>query len=194
MSLAQPHAQLEAVVRQAVAPAKGQFGAGQEHDRALEQLAEANQRLEVDNARLRNLLALEQASDVFELEHEIERAAIYCTQNGNSWFGTWLMEDCVTYALARNEGVPVTTAPSTTSGAGDMPRRQTPAGRRYLESPGNDWRFQLFVRAAKGTPYRACGPVTLERAEGAKPMSIHWRLSVPLPSRLFREFSILRGQ
>lgn len=70
---------------------------------------------------------------------------------------------------------------------------QTPAGRRYLESPGNGWTFQLFVRAAKGTPYRACGPVTLERAEGAKPMSIHWRLGVPLPGRLFREFSILRG-
>lgn len=70
---------------------------------------------------------------------------------------------------------------------------ETPAGRRYLESPGNGWRFQLFVRTAQGTPYRACGPVTLERAEGAKPMSIHWRLSVPLPSRLFREFSILRG-
>lgn len=69
---------------------------------------------------------------------------------------------------------------------------ETTAGRRYLESPGNGWRFQLFVRAAKGKPYRACGPVTLERAEGSKPMSIHWRLAEPLPSRLFREFSILR--
>lgn len=46
------------------------------------------------------------------VDHEIDRAAIYCTQNGNSWFGTWLMEDCPTYALACNEGVPVTTAPS----------------------------------------------------------------------------------
>lgn len=46
------------------------------------------------------------------VENEIGRAAVYCTQNGNSWFGTWLMEDCVTYALACNEGVPVTTAPS----------------------------------------------------------------------------------
>jgi hypothetical protein len=26
--------------------------------------------------------------------------------------------------------------------------RRRPAGRRYLESPGNGWRFQLFVRAA----------------------------------------------
>ncbi|MDO5055722.1 MAG: DUF3427 domain-containing protein [Lautropia sp.] len=31
----------------------------------------------------------------------------------------------------------------------------TRAGRRYLESPGNGWRFQLFVRTAKGEPYRA---------------------------------------
>ncbi|MDR6711345.1 hypothetical protein J2W83_000939 [Pseudomonas hunanensis] len=46
------------------------------------------------------------------VDQEIQRAAVYCTQNGNSWFGTWLMEDCVTYALAANEGVPVTTAPS----------------------------------------------------------------------------------
>ena len=70
---------------------------------------------------------------------------------------------------------------------------QTPAGRRYLDSPGNGWGFQLFVRTAKGQPYRACGPVVLEQAEGNKPMSIHWRLEVPLPGRLFREFSILRG-
>jgi hypothetical protein len=46
------------------------------------------------------------------VEHEFDRAAVYCTQNGNTWFGTWLMEDCVTYPLACNEGVPVTTAPS----------------------------------------------------------------------------------
>ncbi|KAB2918409.1 MAG: DUF3427 domain-containing protein [Dechloromonas sp.] len=69
----------------------------------------------------------------------------------------------------------------------------TMAGRRYLESPDNGWRFQLFVRTTKGAPYRACGPVTLERAEGQKPMNIQWRLSVPLPGSLFREFSILRG-
>ena len=47
-----------------------------------------------------------------KIENEIERGAIYCTQNGNAWFGTWLMEDCPTYALACDEGVPVTTAPS----------------------------------------------------------------------------------
>lgn len=69
----------------------------------------------------------------------------------------------------------------------------TMAGRRYLESPGNGWTFQLFVRKARGDPYRACGPVMLERAEGAKPMTIFWKLAVPLPVALFQEFSVLRG-
>lgn len=69
----------------------------------------------------------------------------------------------------------------------------TPSGRRYLESPGNGWSFQLFVRCAKGEPYRACGPVVLERAEGEKPMTIYWKLRVSLPISIFQEFSILRG-
>lgn len=71
---------------------------------------------------------------------------------------------------------------------------ETPAGKRYLESPANGWTFQLFARRAKGTPYRACGPVVLQEAEGGKPMSIVWRLQVPLPVRLFSEFSVLRGE
>ena len=69
----------------------------------------------------------------------------------------------------------------------------TKAGRRYLESAENGWQFQLFVRANKGDAYRACGPVRLESAEGDRPMNIVWRLDVPLPMRLFREFSVLRG-
>ena len=69
----------------------------------------------------------------------------------------------------------------------------TPGGRRYLESAGNGWRFQLFVRPRKGDAYRACGPVTLESAEGDRPMSIVWKLAVPLTARLFRDFSVLRG-
>ncbi len=68
----------------------------------------------------------------------------------------------------------------------------TPAGRRYLDSATNGWRFQLFVRVRKAEPYRACGPVTLESAEGNRPMSLTWRLETPLPARLFREFSVLR--
>ncbi len=69
----------------------------------------------------------------------------------------------------------------------------TPSGRRYLESATNGWRFQLFVRPRKGDAYRACGPVVLESIEGDRPMSIVWRLETPLPVRLFREFSVLRG-
>jgi hypothetical protein len=46
------------------------------------------------------------------VENEIERGAVFCTQNGNTWFGTRLMEDFPTYPLACDEGVPVTTAPS----------------------------------------------------------------------------------
>jgi hypothetical protein len=55
------------------------------------------------------------------------------------------------------------------------------------------WQFQLFVRLRKGDAYRACGGVSLESAEGDRPMSIVWRLETPLPARLFREFSVLRG-
>jgi superfamily II DNA or RNA helicase/HKD family nuclease len=71
---------------------------------------------------------------------------------------------------------------------------KTTAGQRYLNSPGNGWSFQLFVRSTQGNPYRACGPVFLDKAEGEKPMSIEWRMGVPLPARLFQEFSVLRGQ
>lgn len=69
----------------------------------------------------------------------------------------------------------------------------TTSGRHYLESATNGWQFQLFVRPRKGEAYRACGPVVLESAEGDRPMSIVWRLQTPLPARLFREFSVLRG-
>jgi superfamily II DNA or RNA helicase/HKD family nuclease len=68
----------------------------------------------------------------------------------------------------------------------------TPAGRRYLESPANGWQFLLFVRVRKAEPYHACGPVLLESVEGHRPLSITWSLVTPLPARLLREFSVLR--
>ena len=68
----------------------------------------------------------------------------------------------------------------------------TKVGRRYLESPDNGWQFQLFVRQTRKDPYRACGPVTLLQTEGNRPMSIHWKLEIPLPARLFQAFSVLR--
>jgi HKD family nuclease len=69
----------------------------------------------------------------------------------------------------------------------------TPAGRRYCESPGNGWKFQLFVREVRGQAYRALGPVTLERWEGDRPLSITWRLDRVLSVRLFRRYSVLRA-
>ena len=69
----------------------------------------------------------------------------------------------------------------------------TPAGRRYIDSPANGWQFQLFVRGRKRDPFRACGPVRRESHEGERPMNIVWRLEAPLPASLFGEFSILRG-
>jgi hypothetical protein len=69
----------------------------------------------------------------------------------------------------------------------------TNSGRRYTESPANGWQFHLFVRPRKGEAYRACGRVTLESVDGDRPMSIVWKFETPLPVRLFREFSVLRG-
>ncbi len=70
---------------------------------------------------------------------------------------------------------------------------ETAGGRRYIESATNGWRFQLFVRARKSMPYRACGPVRLASYEGSRPMSIMWNLDAPLSSALFQEFSVLRA-
>ena len=69
----------------------------------------------------------------------------------------------------------------------------TAGGRRYLDSAHNGWQFQLFVRPRKGEAYRACGRVLLASAQGDRPMSIVWTLETPLPARLFRAFSVLRG-
>jgi len=69
----------------------------------------------------------------------------------------------------------------------------TTAGKRYLESPANGWRFQLFVRTNKQSPYYACGPVQLHKHHGEKPINITWQLQHPLPMRLFRKFSVLNG-
>ncbi len=43
------------------------------------------------------------------VEHEIDRGAVFCTAMGNKYFGQWLMDDCVTYPMASDEGIPVTT-------------------------------------------------------------------------------------
>lgn len=40
---------------------------------------------------------------------EIARGALFCTAMGNKYFGQWLMDDCATYSMAKDEGLPVTT-------------------------------------------------------------------------------------
>ncbi len=42
------------------------------------------------------------------LDDEIDLGALYCTPAGYGYFGQWLMDDCVTYAMAQAEGIPLT--------------------------------------------------------------------------------------
>ena len=62
------------------------------------------------------------------VENEIDRGALYCTAGGIKWFGTWLMDDCLTYRLACEEGVPVTALPS--------PNNVSTARHGILHTPG----------------------------------------------------------
>ncbi|MBU1424384.1 MAG: glycosyltransferase family 61 protein [Gammaproteobacteria bacterium] len=55
------------------------------------------------------------------VENEIDRGALYCSALGNRYFGSWLIEDCVTYPLACNEGIPVTTAKPVKRNAAGQP-------------------------------------------------------------------------
>jgi len=68
----------------------------------------------------------------------------------------------------------------------------TEAGSRYIDGAAEGWIFQLFVRETKGHLYRALGPVTFENHSGTKPMSITWRMQVPIPLKWFRHYSVLR--
>ena len=65
-------------------------------------------------------------------------------------------------------------------------------GRRYLDSEHNGWTFQLFVRESAEHAFYALGPVTLAEHHGERPISITWRLQVPMPVEVFRKFSVLR--
>lgn len=66
-------------------------------------------------------------------------------------------------------------------------------GQRYIESENNGWSFQLFVREDADHAFVALGPVTLHSYEGNRPISIVWELTVPMPTEVFRRFSVLRG-
>lgn len=51
----------------------------------------------------------------------------------------------------------------------------------------------LFVRESRDHAYSALGKVNRVSIEGDRPMSIVWRLEVPLPTELFRALSVLRA-
>ena len=44
------------------------------------------------------------------ISSEIERGALYGTWGGLRYFGQWLIDDCVTYSMACDEGIPITVA------------------------------------------------------------------------------------
>lgn len=62
------------------------------------------------------------------------------------------------------------------------------AGRRYVEQAINGWQFVLCVRATTGAPFTVLGPVRYVRHEGSRPMSILWKLDVPMPGDCLREY------
>lgn len=47
----------------------------------------------------------------YRIPETVASGALYETWIGNKWFGSWLMEDCVSYELARQQGQPLTTRP-----------------------------------------------------------------------------------
>jgi len=48
------------------------------------------------------------------------------------------------------------------------------SGKRYTESPGNGWRFFLFVREDTEGTYRFYGEVRMKSWEGDRPIGVVW--------------------
>ena len=69
--------------------------------------------------------------------------------------------------------------------------RDRPSGRRYLDSPGNGWRFYLFVRTDPDAPYAFLGEARIESATGDRPIGITWKLEHAIPGALFADFATL---
>ena len=72
----------------------------------------------------------------------------------------------------------------------------SPTGQRYIHHRAQGYRPLLFVRnVAKVSgltqPYHYLGPLQYESHNGSRPMSITWRLQVPMPARLLRDFKTL---
>lgn len=60
---------------------------------------------------VRHLRARQRRRPAYVRPRESISGAMYESWTGNRWFGTWLMDDCLTYELAQRWGTPVTTAP-----------------------------------------------------------------------------------
>jgi len=72
----------------------------------------------------------------------------------------------------------------------------SPTGQRYINHQKLGCTPLMFVRnAAKmggySQPYVYMGPVTYESHEGSAPMSIIWRMDIPMPARFLRGFQTL---
>jgi hypothetical protein len=68
---------------------------------------------------------------------------------------------------------------------------ESPTGRRYIEQTANGWRFFLFVRPTVDDAYTNLGPVRYVSHSGSRPMSITWRLEVPIPGKWLGEYERL---
>lgn len=72
----------------------------------------------------------------------------------------------------------------------------SPTGQRYINHKAQGYTPLLFVRtvakvANYSQPYYYLGPLEYESHEGSRPMSITWKLGVPMPARLLRAFQTL---
>lgn len=54
---------------------------------------------------------------------EVDEAALYCSRDGVTWFGQWLLADCPTYLMAREMGTPATLADPRSAHRLDYERR-----------------------------------------------------------------------
>lgn len=78
-------------------------------------------------------------------------------------------------------------------------RQASDLGRRIAEHVARGIGVQLFVRPAakfratrKTQPFYYCGPLTFERWEGEKPITVWWRLEEPVPEALRVELRVPR--
>ena len=74
-------------------------------------------------------------------------------------------------------------------------KQDSDAGRRLQEHLANNIRVHLFVRAeakVKGRtqPFVYCGPLSFERWEGDKPITVWWTLGTPVPEELRSELKV----